>query len=330
MPCLALVFRAVTCLAAVAATLLAAAVAHAQPIWPTRAVRIVLPFAAGGSTDAIARALGQKLFEAWGQPVVIDNRPGAGGAIAAEHVAQGSMDGYTLLMATTSTQVLLPLVNRKLGYDPQREFAPIVLVAQAPNLLVASPTLAAGSLRELIALARAKPGAYSYASSGNGTITHLIGAAFAAAAGIKAVHAPYKTGVQALPDLVSGQISWAFDSIVWTLPQVRAGKLKGLAISSRERSPLAPELPTVLESGLPDFEGITWFALVVHSAVPRELIGRINADVNRILRSAEMKERLAGHGAEVSGGSPSDVWRAVRDDTARWERVIREAGIRIE
>ncbi|MBL8380325.1 MAG: tripartite tricarboxylate transporter substrate binding protein [Burkholderiales bacterium] len=303
---------------------------HAQAPWPTRAVRIVLPFAAGGSTDAIARALGAKLSEAWGQPVVIDNRPGAGGAIAAEHVAQGSMDGYTLLMSTTSTQVILPIVNRKLGYDAQRDFAPIVMVAQAPNLLVASPTLPVTKLADLISLARAKPGAFTFASSGTGTITHLIGEAFAAGAGIKAAHAPYKTGVQAIPDLVSGQIAWQFDSIVWTLPQVRAGKLKGLAITSRERSPLAPELPTVAESGLSGFEGITWFALVIHSAVSRDLVGRINADVNRALRSPDLKDRLAAQGAEASGGSPSDVWRAVRDDTTRWERVIREAGIRIE
>ena len=304
--------------------------AAAAQSWPSRQVRIVLPFGAGGSTDAIARTLGQKLSESVGQPVVVDNRPGAAGAIATDHVSKAAPDGHTLLMATTSTHAVLPVLNSKLPYDPQRDFALVALAARAPNVLIASPMLPAANVRELIALAKAKPGAYTFASSGTGTITHLIGEAFNAAAGIKAVHAPYKTGVQAVPDVVSGQVAWLFDSIVWSLPQIRAGKLKGLGITSRERSPLAPEMPTVAEAGLPGFEGVTWFGLVAPAAVPREVVARINGEVNRLLASADMKEKLAAQGAEAAGGSAEEFAKLVREDMARWGKVIRDAGVKVE
>jgi len=298
--------------------------------WPARPVRIVLPFAAGGSTDAVARAVGQKLSEALGQPVAIDNRPGATGAIASEHVARSTADGYTFLMATISTHVILPILNNKLAYDPGKDFALVSLVARAPNILVASPAIPANNMRELIALAKEKPGALTYASSGTGGITHLIGELFKTSAGIQAPHAPYKTGVQAVPDLVSGRIAWIFDSIVWSLPQIRAGKLKGLAITSKERSPLAPDLPTVAESGLPEFEGVTWFGLVAPAATSKEIVGRMNSEVDKILRSTEMKDKLAAQGAEAAGGTPEEFARVVREDAAKWGKVIRDAGVKIE
>jgi tripartite-type tricarboxylate transporter receptor subunit TctC len=298
--------------------------------WPARQVRIVLPFGAGGSTDAIARTLGQKFSEAFGQPVVIDNRPGAAGAIATDHVAKSAPDGYTLLMATTSTHSVLPVLKPQLPYDPARDFALIGMVARAPNVLIVSPTVPAANVRELIALAKAKPGSHTFASSGTGTITHLIGELFNASAGIKAVHAPYKTGVQAVPDVVSGQVAWLFDSIVWSLPQIRAGKLKGLAVTSRERSPLAPDLPTVAEAGLPGFEGVTWFGLVAPAAVPKEVAGKLNAELNRLLQTPDMRDKLAAQGAEAAPGSPEDFARVVREDAARWGKVIRDAGVKVE
>lgn len=298
--------------------------------WPNRQVRIVLPFAPGGSTDAIARTLGQKLSETLGQPVVIDNRPGAAGAIATDHVAKAAPDGHTLLMATTSTHAVLPVLKPQLPYDPARDFALVGMVARAPNVLIASPALPAASVRELIALARTKPGAYTFASSGTGTITHLIGELFNASAGIKAVHAPYKTGVQAVPDVVAGQVAWLFDSIVWSLPQIRAGKLRGLAVTSRERSALAPDLPTVAEAGLPGFEGVTWFGLVAPAAVPKDVTVRLNTELNRLLQSADMRDKLAAQGAEGAPGSPEDFARIVREDAARWGKVIRDAGVKVE
>lgn len=307
----------------------AALPANAQT-WPTRQIRIVLPFAAGGSTDVIARTVGQRLSETLGQPVLIDNRPGAAGAIATDHVAKAAPDGYTWLMATTSTHSILPVLNPKLPYDPKQDFALVSLVARAPNILIASPTLPVSNVAELIALARAKPGALTFASSGTGTITHLIGELFQSSGAIQAAHAPHKTGVQAVPDVVSGQIAFLFDSIVWSLPQIRAGKLKGLAITSRTRSPLAPDLPTVAESGLPGFEGVTWFGLVAPAATPQNVVTRLNGELNRILQATEMKEKLAAQGAEAAAGTPEEFARLVRDDAAKWGRVIREAGVKVE
>jgi tripartite-type tricarboxylate transporter receptor subunit TctC len=308
---------------------IAAADAVAQA-YPTRPLRLVLPFAAGGSTDAIARLVGQKMSESLGQPVVVENKPGAAGAIASQQVAGAPADGYTLLMATTSTHAILPVVNPKLTYDAVKDFAPIGVVARAPNLLVVSPTIAAGTVKELIELARSSPGQLSFASSGAGTITHLVAELFKSSAGIKAEHVPYKTGVQALPDLISGQIAFQFDSIVWTLPQVRAGKLKGVAVTGLERSRLAPELPTVAESGLPGFEGVTWFAFVAPAATPPEIIVRLNRDLNQALASADIQDKLAAQGAEPAPGAPEDLARLMRDDRVKWGRVIQDAGVKIE
>ena len=298
--------------------------------YPTRSVRLVLPFGTGGSTDAIARLVAQKMSESLGQQVVVENRPGAAGAIASQHVATSAPDGYTILMATTSTHAILPVVNPKLTYDAQKDFVPIGLVARAPNLLVTGPTAAAGSVKELIAQAKGDPGKASFASSGTGTITHLVGELFKSSAGIDAVHVPYKTGVQALPDLISGQIAFQFDSIVWTLPQVRAGKIKGLAVTGLERSRLAPELPTVAESGLPGFEGVTWFAFVAPAATPPAVVARLNRELNQALGSPDVQEKLAAQGAEPGPGTPEDLGRMMREDSIKWGKVIRDAGVKIE
>ena len=313
------------------ATALATATGRASAeAFPNRPVKLVLPFATGGSTDAIARMVGQKMSESLGQPVVVENRPGAAGAIASQQVAAAAADGYTLLMATTSTHAILPVVNSKLTYDAVRDFAPIGVVARAPNLLIASPAAGVASVAELIAKARANPGTLSFASSGSGTITHLVGALFKTSAGIDAVHVPYKTGVQALPDVISGQIAFQFDSIVWTLPQVRSGKIKGLAVTGRERSALAPELPTVAESGLPGFEGVTWFAFVAPAATPPAVVAHLNRELNKALESADVREKLAAQGAEPAPGAPEDLARLMREDTVKWGKVIKDAGVKVE
>jgi tripartite-type tricarboxylate transporter receptor subunit TctC len=314
-------------LLAAAASAAPAALAQA---WPSRPLKLVVPFAAGGSTDAIARLVAQKLAGALGQQVVVENRPGAAGAIASEQVARSPGDGYTLLMATTSTHAILPVAKPKLPYDAVADFAPVGLVARAPNVLVASPALGVSSVQDLVAQARARPGQLSFASSGNGTITHLVAELFLGMAGVKAVHVPYKTGVQALADLVSNQVQFQFDSIVWTLPQVRAGKIKGLAVTGLKRSLLAPELPTMAESGLPGFEGVTWFAFVAPAATPRDVLARLNRELHASLQAADVQEKLAGQGGEPAPGAPEDLTRLMREDRTKWGKVVQQAGVKFE
>ncbi|MDW5444513.1 tripartite tricarboxylate transporter substrate binding protein [Polaromonas sp. SM01] len=314
--------------------LAAAAVLTLAPVmaqgYPSRPIKLVVPFAAGGSTDAIARLVGQKMGDALGQSVVIDNRPGAAGAIASEQVARAPADGYTLLMATTSTHAILSVANPKLPYDAVKDFAPVGLVARAPNVLVVSNTLGVTDVKGLLQLAKAKRGQLSFASSGNGTITHLVGELFKSSSGTQAVHVPYKTGVQALADVVSGQVGFQFDSITWTLPQARAGKIKALAVTGLKRSPLAPELPTVAESGLPGFEGVTWFGFVAPAATPPEVLARLATELGRALQSQDVQDKLAAQGAEAASGRPDDLARLMREDAVKWGRVIRDAGVKFE
>ena len=306
-----------------------AGVAHAQA-FPHKALKIVVPFAAGGSTDVMARLLGQKMGESLGQAVVIENRPGAGGAIASDQVAKAAPDGYTLLMATTSTHAILPVANPKLPYDAQKDFVPVGLVARAPNVLVASNSLGVQDVKGLIQLAKGQPGKLSFASSGNGTITHLVAEAFNKAAGLQAVHVPYKTGVQALSDVASGNIAYQFDSITWTLPQAKAGKVRALAITSSKRSALAPELPTVAESGLPGFEGLTWFGFVVPASTPAEVIQKLSQALGLALQQPETQTRLAALGADAASGKAAELEQVMKEDGLKWGQVIRDAGVKFE
>ena len=316
------------------AVVLALAAFAAAPVlaqsYPTRPIRLVVPFAAGGSTDAMARIVGQKMAETLGQPVVVENRPGAAGGLGSEQVAKAAPDGYTLLMATTSTHAILPVANPRLGYDAVKDFAPVGLVARAPNVLVVGNGLGVSDVAELLKLARSRPGQLSFASSGTGSITHLVGELFLANGGIKAVHVPYKTGVQALPDVASGQVAFQFDSITWTLPQARAGKLKALAVTGPTRSPLAPELPTVAEAGLPGFVGVTWFGFVAPAATPADVLARLGGELSRALQSPDVREKLAAQGAEAASGQPQELSQLMREDGAKWGKVIRDAGVKFE
>ena len=249
-----------------AAILLAAAASVATPshaqTWPARTITLVVPFAAGGGTDAIGRVVAEKLAARLGQPVVVENKAGAASAIGTAYVGKAAPDGYTLLMTTNSAMVILPLTQAagSLNYD-RADFSMIGLTGILPNLLIVSPKIPANSVSELIAYAKARPGQLSFASSGNGTITHLIGELFKARTGIDVVHVPYRTGVQSAPDVMEGRVQYIFDNIIWSLPMIRAGQLKGLAITTSQRSTLAPDIPTVAESGVPGFEGITWLGL---------------------------------------------------------------------
>jgi tripartite-type tricarboxylate transporter receptor subunit TctC len=302
---------------------------HGLAQFPARAVHVVVPFPAGGPTDILSRVLAQKLAERWRQPVVVDNKPGAGGAIGSEFVAKSAPDGYTLVMATSSTHSIGPALQ-KLPYDPVRDFAPVSQVSNATNVLLVSPRLGVASVKELIALARSRPGQLNFASSGIGTIPHLTGELFKASAGVDLQHVPYKGTGLSIPDLANGQVAVLFDSIVTALTYVKSGSVRALAISSPKRTPLAPELPTMAESGVQGFEAETWFGLFAPAGTPRDIVARISADTAAALGSADVRERFAAAGAEPVGGTPEQLAARLRTDAEKWARLIASAKIRVE
>ena len=306
----------------------AASLAHAQS-WPARPVKMIVPFPAGGPTDVLTRALAERLGAAFGQPVVVDNKPGAGGTIGSDFVAKSAPDGYTLLMATSSTHSIGPYLG-KVPYDPQKDFTPIVYVGKATNILVVSPTLGVHSVRELIDYAKKNPGTLNYATSGIGSISHLTSEMFAAMAGIKLTHVPYKGTQLSMPDLMSGQVAMLFDSVLTAKPHLDAKRLVGLAVSSRERSPLVPEMPTVAESGLPGFDSWTWFGVFGPAGTPQPVIDRLNAEMNRIISDPAIKERFTQLGFETTGGTPADFSSVVQGEARKWSKVIREANVKPE
>lgn len=323
--------RLLTGAAAVVAASLISPAAGAQ-VWPNRSINLVVPFAAGGGTNAIARVIAEKLSVRLAQPVVVENRAGAASAIGTAYAAKAAADGYTLLMTTNSAMVILPLIQPagSLSYDPG-EFVLIGLTGILPNLLIAGPKMGAESISELVAAAKSKPGRLSFASSGNGTITHLIGELFKARTGIDVLHVPYKTGVQAAPDLMEGRIDYMFDNIIWSLPQVRAGKLKALGITSRQRSALAPDIPTVSESGVPGFEGISWLGLAAPAKTPDAVIARLDKELRSVLVEADVIAKLNATGAEPPGVQGPDGMRMMlAEDLARWQRIIRDGKLDLQ
>jgi tripartite-type tricarboxylate transporter receptor subunit TctC len=319
-----------TVLAATSALLLATPFARAQS-WPTRPIRLVVPFPAGGATDLLARAIAQGIGNGFGQPIVIDNRPGAGGTLGSAEVAKATPDGHTLLMATSSTHSIAPHLNPNLPYNAEADFTPVVQVANATNIVLVPRDLPVNSMKELIAYAKARPGQLNYATSGNGTIVHLTSEAFKAQAGLFIVHIPYRGTALAIPDLVSGKVQLLFDSVVSGLPHVRDGKLKALAITSARRSPLVPELPTVADSGLPGFESTTWFGVYGPKGLNVETTNRVAAEFQRALARSDVAQRLAQLGAEpVADAGPAKFAAMVRADSARWAALIRERRITAE
>ena len=296
--------------------------------WPSRPIRLVVPFPAGGATDLLARAIAQGVGNGFGQPIVVDNRPGAGGTLGSAEVAKAQPDGHTLLMCTSSTHSIAPHLNPNLPYKVEADFTPVAQVANATNIVLVPKDLPVASIKELIAYAKARPGQLNYASSGNGTIVNLTAEAFKAQAGVFIVHIRYRGTALAIPDLVSGKVQLLFDSIVSGLPHVKDGKLKALAVTSAKRSPLVPDLPTVAESGLPGFESDTWFGVYGPKGLSADITNRIAAELQRALQKTDVAERLARLGAEpVSNAGPAQFAAMVKADSARWATLIRERKI---
>jgi len=313
-----------------AVALVASGLAHAQT-WPTKPVRIVVPVSPGGTTDILARMVGEALAKNLGQAFVVDAKPGAAGAIGSLEVARAAADGYTLLMATSSTHAVNPAISTQLKYDAVADFTPIALVAEANNLLLVTPKLEARNMKELIALARAKPGYLNYASSGIGSFGHLTFEYLAnEAGGIALTHVPYKGTAAAITDLVSGAVHMAADAVPSGLPYVRDGRLRALAVTGPRRSALAPEIPTVAESGLPGFSVLSWFGLYAPRGMNPQLVQRINEEVNKVLASPEMAARFATLGIEPAKGSAKDFAAMVAADTARWSRIAKAINLKVD
>ena len=316
-------------LAAIALTAATATAALAQT-FPSRPISMMLPFGPGGATDAISRAVAEHMTGTLGQPVVIDYRAGAGGEIAAAAAAKATPDGYTIIFATVSQLVVLPVTKPKLSYSVSKDFVPVGVVAKSPNLLLVSPRLPVNSLKELVAYAKQNPGKLNFASSGNGTITHLIGEMFRVQSGIDVVHVPYRTGVQAFTELTEGQIHFAFDTIVWSLPHVQGGTLKGFGITSAQRSEVAPEIPTVAEQGLSGFEGVTWYAIMAPAATPEPVMAKLRGALSAALNDPSTKEKVKKFGAVASYGGPEEYQSLLATETAKWERVVKEGNIKVQ
>ncbi|MEK0417885.1 MAG: hypothetical protein RI949_1891 [Pseudomonadota bacterium] len=312
---------------AIGVAMLTAFPARASSDYPNKPIRLIIPFAAGGATDVVGRAVAAALSKQLGQQVVVDNRPGAGGILAGTVVAKAPADGYTLLMGSIGMLAIGPNLRSDLPYSVQDSFAPVALVSATPNIIVAHPSLRANNLRELIALAKAEPGRISFGSSGAATSTHLSGELFQAMAAVKLIHVPYRGGSQALADLLAGQIPLMFDTMS-AVSAVRTGKLKAFAITSDRRSPLLPDVPTVAEAGLPGYKTSSWNGVMAPAKTPRDVIARLNSEINRALASAEVQQSLAADGSETRGGTPEEFVRFIADETQRWGKLIKDAGIK--
>ncbi len=310
-------------------SLAAASLAAVAQGYPSRPVKMIVPFPAGGPTDVMTRVVCGRLGQALGQAVVVENKPGAGGSIGADYVAKSAADGYTLLMATGSTHSVGPYLQ-KLPYDPARDFTPIAYMGYATNILLVSPKLGVANVRELIAYAKKEPGRLTYASSGIGSVAHLTAEMFASMTGTRLTHVPYKGTQLAVPDMMSGQVGILFDNVMTAKPHVDSGRLKGIAVSSRERSALVPGIPTVAESGVPGFESSNWFGVFGPPGLARPIVDRLDAELNHILADPAIRERFHALGFEVTGGHPADLTGIMQSEARKWQKVIQGAQVRAE
>jgi tripartite-type tricarboxylate transporter receptor subunit TctC len=298
--------------------------------YPARPIRFVIGFAPGGASDTMVRVIGARLAENVRQPVVIDNRPGAGGNIAAELVARSQPDGYTLLLGNNGILAVNVSLYSKIGFDPVKDFAPVLLVASQPNILAVHPAVAAKSVKELITLARAKPGQLNYASPGGGTTGHLAAELFKRMAGVDMVIVPFKGGGPSVASVLAGHTQFTFATALSVQPHIKADRVRGLAVTTAQRSPNFPDLPTVSEAGVPGFDAITWHGVVVPARTPQPVIARLNREFNQILQTAETRTRLNTLGSDVIGGEPKKLADYVRVEIPKWARVIKESGARVD
>ncbi len=297
--------------------------------WPSRSVRIVVPFAPGGTTDIVARVLATELSSAFGQAFVVDNRAGAGGNIGATEVARSAPDGYTLLMGTPGTQAINAFLYGRLNYDPQKDFTPVSLVASVPNVLVVHPSLGVADLREFIALGRTRPGQLNYGSAGNGTTGHLATELLKSMAGLYLVHIPYRGSAAALQDAAAGQVQLSIDNLPSALPYIRSGRLIALGVTSRRPNPVLPEVPPI-GSILTGYEAESWFALMAPAGTPASIVDALAERIEQILRRPEIAERLRGIGAEPAGGGPVALGAFIADERRKWQRVVEVSGARVD
>ena len=319
----------VVLVACLAAALAATSPALAQA-FPTKPAKLVVPFPPGGPLDATGRLIAQHLTERWGQSVVGENKPGAGGNIGADFVAKSPPDGYTVVMGALSTHAVNPSLYARMPYDAQKDFAPITLIAITPNVLVVNPDLPVHSVKELIAYAKARPGKLSFGSGSIGSAGHLAGELFKVDAGIDMVHVPYKGAAPATQALLAGDTQLMFDNLANAMAQVKAGKLRALAVTTAERSKLAPELPTMAEAGLPGFDISTWYGLFAPAGTPPDIVNQWNADVTAMLRTPAMRERLLAQGAEPAPDTPAEFARFVAAEAAKYARIVKASGAKVD
>ncbi len=298
--------------------------------YPSKPIRILCPFPPGGGVDITARAIGHELSKALGQPVTVENKPGAGGNIAAAEVARSAPDGYTLFLTLNSLHSISPLLYAKLPFDAMKDFAFITPLVSFSNVLILNPAASAKSVQELIAQAKAQPGKLTYASSGNGTNVHLVGELFRSMAGVDVVHVPYKGSAPALTDMLAGNVTMMFETIPFAITQIKGGKLRPLAVTSARRQPLLPEVPTLAESGLPGFDTVAWYGLIAPAATPREIVMKLNAEAIKGANSKDFRDRMEPLGFEIVTGTPERMVEMLRADAARWAPVVKAANIKID
>ena len=317
---LALLFLAAAALAGIAGT------ASAQSAYPNKPLRFIVPFAAGGPTDVLARVIGQKLGESLGQPVVVENRPGAGGNIASDYVAKAPPDGYTLILGTVGTHAINASLYSKLPFDTARDFAPIALVASATIVMVVHQSVPAATVKEFVALAKSRPHPFSMASPGSGTPQHLAGELFKTVTAVDMVHIPYKGAAPALNDILGGQVSVGFVSLPAALPHVKAGKLRALGVTAAKRSVVAPDVPTIAESGAPGYEVENWYGVLAPAGTPREIVNRLNAEIIKLLHAKDVKELLNNQGFEVLQSTPDQFAAFSKTEFEKWAKLVKLSG----
>jgi tripartite-type tricarboxylate transporter receptor subunit TctC len=304
--------------------------ALAQSAYPAKPIKFVVPYPPGGPLDTVARLTGQKLGERLGQPVIVENKPGAGGNLGADAVAKSAPDGYTILMGAVATHAINPALYKKMPYDAEKDFQPVTLLVSTPNVLVVNPSVKANTVKEFIELAKAEPNKMNFGSGSNGSAGHLAGELFKSMAAVEIIHVPYKGGAPAMTDLLAGQIQLMFDNLANSMPNIKSGKLRALAVTTAKRSSFAPDLPTIAESGLAGFDISTWFGIFVPAGTPKEIVSKLNEEFNRAIRSADIKEKLDAMGAEAVGTTPEAFATYIKTEAAKYAEVIKKSGAQVD